>query len=100
MVITGGTDGIGRGLATTFLERGERVAVIGRSTEKAAVMHQSGKLSDPLAFMQDTPDETGAEAFDTGAAARLALYPRKLLTDAGFDTGISDSALTAPGSSE
>ncbi|GIG67572.1 SDR family NAD(P)-dependent oxidoreductase [Phytomonospora endophytica] len=35
IVITGGTDGIGRGLARTFLRRGERVIVIGRDAAKA-----------------------------------------------------------------
>lgn len=36
VVITGGTRGIGRGLAVEFLKRGHRVAVCGRSDESAA----------------------------------------------------------------
>ncbi|RUS47012.1 SDR family NAD(P)-dependent oxidoreductase [Cohnella sp. AR92] len=34
IVITGGTDGIGKALAMTYLERGDRVIVVGRNAEK------------------------------------------------------------------
>ncbi len=34
IVITGGTDGIGRGLGLHYLDRGERVIVVGRNPEK------------------------------------------------------------------
>ncbi|MGW0006591.1 SDR family NAD(P)-dependent oxidoreductase [Nocardia grenadensis] len=44
-VITGGTDGIGRKLAQTLLERGDRVVVIGRSPAKAeAVLAAAARL--------------------------------------------------------
>ncbi|MYT32958.1 SDR family NAD(P)-dependent oxidoreductase [Streptomyces sp. MspMP-M5] len=33
-VITGGTDGIGKALAHTYLDRGQEVVVVGRSAEK------------------------------------------------------------------
>lgn len=36
VVITGGTDGIGRALAALWLARGERVVVVGRSADKGA----------------------------------------------------------------
>jgi NAD(P)-dependent dehydrogenase (short-subunit alcohol dehydrogenase family) len=35
LVITGGTDGMGRALARTYLERGDTVAVVGRDAAKA-----------------------------------------------------------------
>ncbi|MGP4020708.1 SDR family NAD(P)-dependent oxidoreductase [Saccharopolyspora sp. 5N708] len=35
-VITGGTDGIGKALARSYLERGDEVAIIGRNAEKGA----------------------------------------------------------------
>ncbi|KAB2347415.1 SDR family NAD(P)-dependent oxidoreductase [Actinomadura rudentiformis] len=35
IVITGGTDGIGRGLARTYLDRGDTVVIVGRNAAKA-----------------------------------------------------------------
>ncbi|MBD3918594.1 SDR family NAD(P)-dependent oxidoreductase [Paenibacillus sp. PR3] len=35
IVITGGTDGIGKALAITYLQRGDRVIVVGRNAEKS-----------------------------------------------------------------
>ncbi|MCI2423142.1 SDR family NAD(P)-dependent oxidoreductase [Saccharopolyspora sp. K220] len=37
-VITGGTDGIGKALALTYLKRGDEVAIIGRNAEKGAAL--------------------------------------------------------------
>ncbi|MYW05228.1 SDR family NAD(P)-dependent oxidoreductase [Streptomyces sp. SID3343] len=58
IVVSGGTDGIGKALAHTYLSRGERVAVVGRNLEK-------GK-----AFL--------AAAAETGAAARAFFIPADL----------------------
>jgi NAD(P)-dependent dehydrogenase (short-subunit alcohol dehydrogenase family) len=53
-VITGGTDGIGRKLAQTLLERGDRVVVIGRSSVKAEAVHAAAArlgAADRLEFL-------------------------------------------------
>ncbi|WP_280398226.1 SDR family NAD(P)-dependent oxidoreductase [Nocardia carnea] len=55
VVVTGGTDGIGRALARTYLERGERVVVIGRSPDKArTLMAAASRLgaADRLEFLR------------------------------------------------
>jgi NAD(P)-dependent dehydrogenase (short-subunit alcohol dehydrogenase family) len=41
IVITGGTDGIGRYLAETYIKRGDRVVVIGRDAEKGRAFRDS-----------------------------------------------------------
>jgi NAD(P)-dependent dehydrogenase (short-subunit alcohol dehydrogenase family) len=41
IVITGGTDGIGRYLADTYIKRGDRVVVIGRDAEKGRAFRDS-----------------------------------------------------------
>lgn len=63
-VITGGTDGIGRALANTYLRRGFRVVVIGRNTAKGQAFldaaatigaeGRSGFLTADLSLVGDT----------------------------------------------
>jgi NAD(P)-dependent dehydrogenase (short-subunit alcohol dehydrogenase family) len=42
LVIAGGTDGIGRALAMTYLDRGDTVLVIGRTAEKSKALVDAG----------------------------------------------------------
>ncbi|MGW0671540.1 SDR family NAD(P)-dependent oxidoreductase [Streptomyces sp. NPDC002746] len=63
-VITGGTDGIGKALALTYLERGQEVVVVGRSAEKgeawldaARQRHAAGRahfIRADLSLMSET----------------------------------------------
>ncbi|WP_405616267.1 SDR family NAD(P)-dependent oxidoreductase [Streptomyces sp. NBC_01511] len=45
-VITGGTDGIGRALALTYLDRGQEVIVVGRSAEKGEAWLDAARRHD------------------------------------------------------
>lgn len=46
-VVTGGTDGIGRALADTYLDRGHEVVAIGTSHEKGALPAGGGRPRRP-----------------------------------------------------
>lgn len=53
VVITGGTDGIGKGLALHYLQHGDRVIVIGNSAQKTlALKQEAGDASDRFTFLQ------------------------------------------------
>ena len=48
VVITGGTDGIGRALALTYLERGDHVVAIGTSPTKGRALHEAASAMKAL----------------------------------------------------
>ncbi|MGW6445278.1 SDR family NAD(P)-dependent oxidoreductase [Lentzea sp. NPDC055074] len=52
IVISGGTDGIGRALALHHLRAGDRVVVIGRSAEKGARLGREAGAGDRFHFVQ------------------------------------------------
>ncbi|MFD2765931.1 SDR family NAD(P)-dependent oxidoreductase [Micromonospora eburnea] len=53
IVITGGTDGMGRALARTYLERGDTVAIIGRDKEKAAMLPNAHFIPADLSLISE-----------------------------------------------
>lgn len=52
IVISGGTDGIGRALALHHLRAGDRVVVIGRSAEKGAQLEREADAGDRFHFIK------------------------------------------------
>lgn len=63
IVITGGTDGIGRSLTLLALEKGAAVATCGRSVEKLERIKSEAKGKNLLAAQCDVSVETDCEAF-------------------------------------
>ncbi|GAA4174419.1 hypothetical protein GCM10022251_73840 [Phytohabitans flavus] len=52
-MITGGTDGLGRGLADTYLRRGHAVAIIGRDERKAASLPGAHFIAADLSLIDE-----------------------------------------------
>ncbi|WP_329427772.1 SDR family NAD(P)-dependent oxidoreductase [Streptosporangium sp. NBC_01495] len=53
LVITGGTDGMGRALAHTYLERGDTVVIIGRDAEKAKTVPGAFLIQADLSLLSE-----------------------------------------------
>ncbi|GLW11348.1 hypothetical protein Misp01_64760 [Microtetraspora sp. NBRC 13810] len=53
IVITGGTDGMGRALAATYLDRGDTVVVIGRDAAKAATLPRAHFIPADLSLVSE-----------------------------------------------
>ncbi len=72
IVITGGTEGIGKALAFAFLEEGAKVAVCGRSLEKRKALEQEAaeKGLEILCMEGDVGREADMDAFAAAAAER------------------------------
>ncbi|MGW5307528.1 SDR family oxidoreductase [Streptomyces griseoluteus] len=81
VLITGGSAGIGLGLATRYLEAGHRVLVTGRSAEKLAAV--SRELPGLETFANDIADPSHRE--------RLAAHVRQVMPD--LDVVISNAGI-------
>ncbi|MEE1743005.1 SDR family NAD(P)-dependent oxidoreductase [Streptomyces sp. JV184] len=53
IVITGGTDGMGRALARTYLDRGDTVVIVGRDPAKAAALPQAHFIPADLSLVAE-----------------------------------------------
>ena len=53
LVITGGTDGMGKALARTYLDRGDTVAIIGRNNKKAASLPNAHFIPADLSLISE-----------------------------------------------
>ena len=53
IVITGGTDGMGRALARTYLDRGDTVVIVGRDPDKAAALPAARFIQADLSLIAE-----------------------------------------------
>ena len=53
IVITGGTDGMGRALARTYLDHGDTVVIVGRDAAKAATLPEAHFIQADLSLVAD-----------------------------------------------
>ncbi|MGW3495527.1 SDR family NAD(P)-dependent oxidoreductase [Streptomyces sp. NPDC001020] len=71
IVITGGTDGMGRALARTYLDRGDTVVIVGRDPAKAAALPEAHFIQADLSLVAD--NRRVIEEINDGFAAVHAL---------------------------
>lgn len=101
--ITGGTAGIGRGIAEAFLAEGARVALMARNPDKAArVLEEIGAGDRALFLRGDATEQLDVESFVDQAAAHFGaldilvnnaggagdLQPLVALSDETFDNAM------------
>ncbi|WP_371782791.1 SDR family NAD(P)-dependent oxidoreductase [Streptosporangium subroseum] len=53
LVITGGTDGMGKALAHTYLQRGDTVVIVGRDAEKATAIPDASFIQADLSLISE-----------------------------------------------
>jgi uncharacterized oxidoreductase len=93
VLITGGSDGIGRGLAARYLAAGAKVMVTGRSTEKL------GRAASELPGLEIFPNDIGKPEEREKLASHIrAVMPdlNLLINNAGIQRRISLAADGAP----
>ncbi|HET6712194.1 MAG TPA: SDR family oxidoreductase [Actinomycetota bacterium] len=74
VLVVGGTAGLGREIAAHYAERGERVIVTGRDTDRAsALAAEIGEHVTGLGFDLSKPESVDAALADVGPVSRLVL---------------------------
>src|SRR6059036_1414627 len=74
VVVVGGTQGLGRDLARHYAERGRRVVITGRDTERAAsVAAELGPTVSGISFDLSEPRTIGPALASVDQVDRLAL---------------------------
>jgi 3-hydroxybutyrate dehydrogenase len=88
-VITGGTRGIGRGIAEAFLAEGGKVVVSGRSTEKGQQALEEMKAGDRAHFIAcDVKDRAAVQSLVEGTAEHFGTVDI-LVNNAGGSDGFA-----------
>jgi len=96
IVITGGSDGIGKALVQQFLALGAKVATCGRNQSKLSLLAQENPNSNLLALQVDVRNSLEVEAFMQAIIAKwniidilinnAGISMRALVQDASFET--------------
>jgi len=96
IVITGGSDGIGKALVQQFLALGAKVATCGRNQSKLIALEQENPNSNLLALQVDVRNSLEVEAFMQAIIAKwntidilinnAGISMRALVQDASFET--------------
>lgn len=97
VVITGGNQGIGKGIAKTFAAEGARLAICARNADKlsvtAAELRESG--ADVLDQPTDVTDETAVEALFAAVRERFGRVDILVNNAGAFDGGRLDEVTLA-----